>query len=253
LAVVPRAFWPHAAIPKAPLASITLEANPDDAAKFEALAAVGIGRISIGVQSLNDRHLKTLGRTHSAAAAKTALEAAARNFKDVNADLIFGIPQQSVEELLADAQVLLDAGVTHISAYGLTVHEGTLLAKAVRKGEFRPVVDNAEREHFLALDSFLRAHDFEHYEISNYAKPGYRSKHNTLYWTGESYRGFGPSAHSFDAAAGRRFWNLRSYDRWLAAVEAGQNPVEGEEILDLTAQKLERLYLSLRRRAHPQP
>lgn len=237
-----------AAIPRHTAAPVALEANPEDRARLAGYADLGISRLSLGVQSLDDRHLATLGRGHDADAAADAVAEAVRRFGDVSADLIFGVPGMSTADLLRDAQRLIDLGVGHISAYGLTVHEGTLLAKAVRDERFQTVAEGAEREQFLALDAYLTTRGFEHYEISNYALPGRRSRHNELYWTGGAYRGLGPSAHSYDPVGARRFWNLRSFDRWAAALEAGKLPVEGEEILDENALRTERLYLALRRR-----
>jgi oxygen-independent coproporphyrinogen-3 oxidase len=236
-----------AAVPRRPGAPVTLEANPEQRDRFADLKAVGVTRLSIGVQSLTPDRLARLGRSHDAPAAREAVAEAMRVFGDVNADLIYGVPGQTEAELLADARDLVALGVTHLSAYGLTVHEGTLLAKDALHGRFTATGDEAERAQFLALDAFLRGAGFEHYEISNYARPGFRSFHNELYWTLAPYRGFGPSAHSFDPALGRRWWNVRSFDKWLARVEAGESPVEGEERLDAAAKLTERLYLSLRR------
>jgi oxygen-independent coproporphyrinogen-3 oxidase len=236
------------AIPHSTATILSLEANPEDAARFGEFQELGFHRLSLGLQSLRDPHLSKLGRAHSAEKGLAAVDAAmAAGFQSVNGDLIFGIPGQTDAELIGDAQILADRGVQHISAYGLTVHEGTLLAKAVAKKEFVSVAENPEREHFLALDRYLRSRGYEHYEISNYALPGHRSSHNEIYWTGGAYRGFGPSAHSFDAAKGRRFWNLKSYDSWLQKVEAGASPQEGEELLTVEERHTERLYLGLRR------
>ena len=237
-----------AAVPRTPGAHVTVEVNPEQRARFAALRELGVTRLSIGVQSLHDAHLRTLGRTHDAAAALAAVAEAAALFGDVSADLIFGVPGQSVDDVLGDARALVAAGVTHLSAYGLTVHEGTLLGKAARQGRFANVHEELERAQFLALDAALGEAGFEHYEISNYARPGFRSFHNELYWTLAPYRGFGPSAHSFDPATGRRWWNLRSLDRWFARVEAGEDPTDQAETLDSAAHLAETLYLSLRRK-----
>ncbi len=236
-----------ARIPLAENAVRTIEANPEDIARFDELAELGFDRISLGTQSLHDRHLKALGRMHTRAEALRAVERAAALFPSVNADLIFGVPGMTVDELLADAHDLLQAGARHISAYGLTVHEGTLLARDMKRGSFRPSSDDAERAQFLALHDFLGERGLEHYEISNYALPGHRSAHNEIYWTGGAYRGFGPSAHSYDPLGFRRYWNVRSLDKWMSAVEAGHLPLEEEEVLDESSRQTERLYLGLRR------
>lgn len=239
------------AVPLREQAVITVEANPEDAALLPGIAGLGVGRLSLGIQSLQPAHLQALGRHHSAEQGIAAVECAqAAGFHSISADLIFGVPGQTVDDLLADARQLIDAGVHHVSAYGLTVHDGTPLGKAMRKGTFTPIPDALEREHFLRLHEFLTAAGFEHYEISSYARPGHRSYHNELYWTGASYRGYGPAAHSFDATTNRRFWNLRSLDRWLQAMaspDPSRSPVGGEEFLDGAARATERLYLGLRR------
>lgn len=236
------------AIPRAPGCVVSLEANPEDRTSFARLAQLGFQRISLGVQSFDDHTLRTLGRRHSGAEAHAAVEAALQaGFDSVNADIIFGVPGLNDASLVAQVRQLADLGVHHISAYGLTVHEHTPLAKAARQGRFVPMDDEPERRQFLTLHETLEARGFEHYEISNYARPGHRSFHNELYWLGHSYRGFGPSAHSFDAVQNRRFWNERTFDRWLTCVEAGSTAIAGEEILSPAQRGIERLYLGLRR------
>ncbi len=236
------------AVPRRPDATVTLEANPEDAAGLAGYRAAGVNRLSLGVQSLRDVHLRTLGRTHDAGQALGAVCAAvAAGFESVSADLIFGIPCLGREELLEDADRLVEAGVRHISAYGLTIYEGTLLARDRKQGRFSAAPEQDEREQFLALHARLAERGFEHYEISNYARPGHRSRHNELYWTGGAYRGYGPSAHSYDPQARRRFWNLRAYDRWRSPLAEGRLPREGEENLTEAEALLERMYVGLRR------
>lgn len=237
-----------AAVPRTPTARITLEANPEDVDRFAMFREAGVDRLSIGVQSLDDAALAMLGRNHTADAARQAVTAAlTAGFQSVNADLIFGVPGQSLDSVLAQAKELAGMGVHHISAYGLTVHEGTLLAKAAREGRFTPASEGPEREQFLALDNLLRGEGFEHYEISNYARPGHRSAHNEIYWMGGAYRGFGPAAHSYAPQERRRFWNVRSLDKWLAAIEAGVTAIDEEELLTDAEAAIESLYLGLRR------
>ncbi len=228
-------------------AELTLEANPEDIDALSALSRLGINRLSLGVQALDDRILQTLGRIHDARAARAAVTEAVRLVGNVSADLIFGIPDLRTEKLLDAARFLIGEGVSHLSAYGLTVHEGTRLAKDLRQGSFKPVTDELERTQFLALHEFLTAAGFEHYEVSNYALPGARSRHNESYWQGKTYRGLGPSAHSFDARGQRRYWNERRLDRWMELIEAGQSPIAGEETLRDEALRIEALYLGLRR------
>src|SRR5438128_6971743 len=231
----------------APDAEITLEANPTtaDAEKFAALRASGCNRLSLGVQSFNDTDLKTLGRWHSAADA-TAAYATARQaeFTNVNMDVIFSIPGAPRQHWQATVHTLLGLGPEHISTYSLTIEEGTRFARRYHQGRLAPVSEDDDAWAYAWVMETLAAAGYEHYEVSNFARPGYRSHHNWGYWHGADYLGVGLSAHSL--LDGQRHWNLRALRAYITAVEAGRAPHEGSESLDPVTARHERLWLQLR-------
>lgn len=212
-------------------AEITLEANPDDIDEANLLCwkEIGINRLSIGIQSFIERDLSFLGRNHSAAQAyKTLVLAKQMGFNNLSIDLIYGIPGQTIESLQHNLQITADLRVAHISAYALTVEPKTALDFQIRKRK-RPDVDEEQAyQHFTKVRTFLAVYGFEQYEISNFAKPGSYSKHNTAYWSGIPYIGFGPSAHSFDGS--NRFWNVASLAQYIAAAESGDFEREKEHL-----------------------
>lgn len=228
-------------------AEVTLEANPTtaDAQKFAALRAGGFNRLSLGVQAFNDADLQALGRWHSAAEAEVAYDLARRaGFHNINMDVIFSVPgaprthwQQTVQRLLALAP-------EHISTYALTIEEGTRLARRYRQGRLQPVTEEEDAWAYEWGMETLVAAGYEHYEVSNFARPGRRSQHNWGYWQGVEYLGVGMSAHSF--VDGRRHWNVRTIRAYLAALEAAQSPCEDHERLTAKAARQERVWLGLR-------
>lgn len=229
----------------APEAEITLEANPTDAHKFAALRASGCNRLSLGVQSFNDADLKTLGRWHSAADAEAAYAAARRaGFTNVSMDLIFSIPGAARQRWQATVQRLLALAPEHISTYSLTIEEGTRLARRYQQGRFKPVSEDDDAWAYAWAMETLSAAGYEHYEVSNFARPGYRSRHNWGYWHGADYLGVGLSAHSL--LDGTRHWNVKSMRSYLAAVESGRSPCAGRETLDRSTVRHEQLWLQLR-------
>lgn len=180
---------------------ITVEANPDDLTPewLDLLAATEVNRLSIGVQSFIDRDLRFMGRRHTAYAAVDAVQRAQRaGFANITIDLIYGIPGMSLAEWRSNIDAALGLGVQHISAYHLTIEEGTPFGKQAAAGLFRPMDEQESEEQYLLLHRMLTDAGFEHYEISNFALLGFRARHNSSYWTGEPYLGVGPSAHSFD-------------------------------------------------------
>lgn len=203
-------------------AEITLEANPDDIDEenLEFWKSIGINRLSIGVQSFSESDLHYLGRNHSANRALYAVKAAqSHGFENLSIDLIYGVPGQTIESLQENLQILVNLGITHISAYALTVETKTALDYQIRK-KIRSEVDEEQAfQHFTLVRTVLLKHGFQHYEISNFAKDGAYSRHNTAYWNGIPYLGLGPSAHSYDGKA--RFWNLASLSKYLASSESG--------------------------------
>lgn len=228
-----RALWSFAAG-----AEVTLEANPGtvDEAKLGGLRAAGINRISFGVQSFHDRHLRTLGRIHDAAEAMTAIRAArAAGFENLNLDLIFAVPGQTPEEWEADLQTAVGLAPDHISAYGLTYEEGTAFHAQRRSGALRPLPEEAEVAMFTRTRAVLSGHGYEPYEISNFARPGRACAHNLNYWRAGAYLGVGAGAHSFAAhpAPGRRWGNEKSPPRYIArAADGGTARVAEEQLSD---------------------
>ncbi|MCL2561018.1 MAG: radical SAM family heme chaperone HemW [Rikenellaceae bacterium] len=201
----------------ATLGEITVEANPDDLTPeyLRTLTATRVNRLSIGVQSFSDRDLRLMERRHTAAAAVTALHEAQRvGFRNITIDLIYGIPGMSLGEWTANIETALSLGVQHISAYILTIEEGTPFGHLAKKGQLALPSEEAVEEQFTALRAMLSGAGFEHYEISNFALPGFRARHNSAYWTGEPYLGVGPSAHSFDGRTRRSC--APSVERYLA-------------------------------------
>jgi len=233
---------------------ITLEANPgaSDAARFAELRAAGVNRLSIGVQSFHPAILAGLGRRHTGPEAKAAFAAAREaGFGNVSLDLIFGGPGQEPAMARADVEEAIRLGPEHLSCYGLTLEglaEEVRLAKDVKRGRVRVPDDAVQEEMGRLVRDALEAAGYHRYEISNFAKAGFESRHNTLYWLGREYVAAGCGAHGFRrvGAGGYRYGNPRKPEAWLAAVEAGGSPeVEKDEI---AAAELfeERIFLGLR-------
>lgn len=207
----------------APDAEVTIEANPDDvdAAFCRRLKALGVNRVSLGVQSLSDERLRFLRRRHDAAGAVAAVRLLKESGIDnISIDLIFGLPGQSLEEWQNDVQTALSLSVTHLSAYSLMVEEGTPLQRMVEQGEVADTDEDVYEAMMAHLADAAEKAGFEHYEISNYARPGFRSRHNSSYWLGTPYLGFGPSAHSYDGLDLRRA-NTADLHAYLAAADGG--------------------------------
>jgi len=209
---------------------ITLEANPDDLSeeKINDLANSKINRLSIGVQSFFEEDLKLMNRAHNAEEALNSIKLARSKFDNISVDLIYGIPGMSNERWQKNIQILLDLDIPHISSYALTVEPNTALQKFIEKGKIKPVDDAAAAQHFETLRTVLKNAGFEHYEFSNYGKPGYFSQNNTAYWLGKPYLGIGPSAHSYDGNS--RKWNIANNTLYIKAIERSELPLEVEEL-----------------------
>ena len=209
---------------------ITLEANPDDLSeeKINELANSKINRLSIGVQSFFEEDLKLMNRAHNAEEALNSIKLARSKFDNISVDLIYGIPGMSNERWQKNIQILLDLDIPHISSYALTVEPNTALQKFIEKGKIKPVDDAAAAQHFETLRTVLKNAGFEHYEFSNYGKPGYFSQNNTAYWLGKPYLGIGPSAHSYDGNS--RKWNIANNTLYIKAIEWSELPLEVEEL-----------------------
>lgn len=226
---------------------ITIEANPEtvDERVFDQLLTAGFNRVSIGVQSLVERVLVGLGRTHSAARALGAVAAAhAAGFSDVNADLIYGSPWERDEDWVASLAGVVDAAPEHISAYALTVESGTPLATLVATGRAPDVDPDVQAARHEVADRTLRAAGYARYEVSNWAVPGHECAHNLLYWCAGEYAGFGAGAHGH--LNGRRFWSVRRPADFIERALAGAGTEAGHEVLDPPERAAEALMLGLR-------
>ncbi|MDQ3952519.1 MAG: radical SAM family heme chaperone HemW [Actinomycetota bacterium] len=231
----------------APGAEVTVEANPEtvDEATFGALLAAGFNRFSVGVQSLAPHVLERLGRTHSADVALTALAAARRaGATNLNADLIFGSPWETPEDWRRSLDGTVAAETDHVSAYALTIEEGTPLATLVASGRVPDVDPDVQAERHAVADEVLGAAGLERYEISNWARPGRASRHNVLYWSAGDYAGFGAGAHGHED--GRRYWRTRLPRDYVAAVAAGASTEAGSERLAPEERAREAMTLGLR-------
>jgi oxygen-independent coproporphyrinogen-3 oxidase len=230
----------------APDAEITLEANPDDLtpARIRELAASPVNRLSIGIQSFHDPHLVRMNRAHHAAEALAAVRNAQdAGFGNITTDLIYGIPADSHDIWINDLQTLLALQVQHVSCYALTIEEKTALGRWTKKGSFRPSEDEFVAQQFEILVDAMQKQGFTQYEISNFSRPGFESRHNSNYWKGVHYLGLGPSAHSFNGHS--RQYNIPNNARYMEAVDQGQLAFD-RETLSLTDQANEYLLTSLR-------
>jgi oxygen-independent coproporphyrinogen III oxidase len=220
---------------------ITLEANPDDldAEKLLALRTAGINRLSIGIQSFDDHVLHFLHRAHSSAAAQACLEQArAAGFTNISLDLIYAIPGQSEETWRENILRALSFAPEHISSYSLTIEEKTAFGKWAASGKLRAVEDDLAAAQLEILVEMLEAAGYEQYEVSNFALPGYYSRHNSSYWQQKKYLGIGPSAHSYDGKS--RQYNVANNHAYLRALHGGTIPCTREE---LTAEDVVNDYL----------
>lgn len=215
-------------------AEITLEANPDDLSEevLIALEETPINRLSIGIQSFHESDLTYMNRAHDAAQAMACIPAAqAAGFKNLTIDMIYGTPGMSDEAWRKNLQQAIAFGTPHISSYALTVEPKTALAHQIKTGQSKPVDEAQSARQMEILIDTLEAAGYEHYEISNFAKPGWRAKHNSNYWLGEAYLGVGPSAHSFDGSR-IRSWNVANNALYVKAITLGDLPIEREVLTD---------------------
>ena len=230
-----------------PGAEVTIEANPDDVTPEAAAAwrAAGIARVSLGVQSFAPAVLEWMHRAHTA---QQALEAVrilrGVGFADLSLDLIYGLPAELCRDWQADLDQAFALEPDHLSCYGLTVETHTPLGHWTARGQATAVDEVQYAEEFLRLSGALAGRGWEHYEVSNAARPGHRARHNSGYWTGAPYVGLGPSAHS--STGGERRWNIREYAAWDAAIREGRDTIAGRESLTESQRRLEALYLGLR-------
>lgn len=233
----------------APDAEITFEANPDDITDQNLALWInqGINRLSIGIQSFYDRDLHYMERIHNAGEAERAVKRAqGAGIENLTIDLIYGTPGLTAAEWEHNLQKAVALGVPHISAYALTVEDGTPLAHRIRKKQKNAPNEDTQADQFLFMSEYLERHGFGHYEVSNFAKPGRESRHNSSYWEGVPYLGIGPSAHSYDGR--NRRMNLAHNAKYVDALEKGL-PYFEEEILTDTDRYNEYLLTRLRTRS----
>jgi putative oxygen-independent coproporphyrinogen III oxidase len=230
-----------------PDAEITMECNPDTVTKesLAAFRAIGVNRVSFGMQSAVKHVLATLDRTHNPEnLLQVTTWAKEVGFSEISVDLIYGTPGESLSDWQTSINAALTLPITHISAYALIVEEGTKLAAQIKRGEVAQVDDDLTAEKYLVADKAFTAAGFEWYELSNWAKSGSLSKHNLAYWLGDNWWGAGPGAHSH--LNGKRFWNVKHPNLYKERVLANQSPVADSEVLEELQIESERLMLSLR-------
>ncbi len=212
-------------------AEITLEANPDDltAEKLQELFETGINRLSIGIQSFRDSDLKYMNRAHTSDEADLCVKLARdAGFSNISIDLIYALPDLGIREWEMNLQKAIDLNVQHISAYCLTIEEGTVLSSWIKNGKAKPVDEEKAIEQHRLLLEMLRKAGYEDYEISNFAKDKMYSRHNSAYWSGVPFLGIGPSAHGFDTA--KRWWNIKNNPVYVKGWNAGKGDWEEEEL-----------------------
>ena len=234
----------------APGAEVTLEANPEDvsAAAVAAWRAAGVNRLSLGGQTFDDRVLAWMRRGHTGDAIERAVELArAGGITNFSFDLIFALPPEVPRDWESDLQRTLALAPPHVSLYGLTVEPATPLARLHARGAASDAPEERYEAEFLEAHAALADAGYEHYEVSNFARPGLASRHNSSYWGGARYLGFGPSAHGYDGS--ERRWNVAPYAEWLRRVADGADPVAGSERLTAANRTAEIVYLGLRTRS----
>ncbi len=235
--------------PLAEGAEFSVEANPADLGEemLDMLAERGVNRISLGGQSFNAAKLRTLERDHTPEQLAGAVRAAKQKIASVSLDLIFGVPGETLEIWQADLETALALEPDHISTYGLTFEQGTPFWNRLAKGELGRLDEELERAMYATAIDALVSRGFEHYEVSNFARPGHRCRHNEVYWSGQSYFAVGPGAARY--IGGRREMNHRSTTTYLARVLGGQSPMNESEELSAADRARETLVFGLRRLA----
>ncbi len=208
----------------------TLEMNPDDVIqdKIEGFNSLGVDRISLGVQSFYEEDLRYMNRSHSAEKAKESINIIRETFRNYTVDLIYGYPMLSDEKLESNVSALLAQSVPHISIYGMTVEPKTALDVFIKKGKERPLSSEQGAKQFEYLMNTLSSQGYEHYEISSYARGGYRAIHNSNYWEGKPYLGFGPGAHSYKNNT--RSWNVANNALYIKALDANELNQDNETL-----------------------
>lgn len=237
----------HKYIEYTPDAEMTMECNPGaiDTKFMSVYKSLGINRISFGVQSFIERDLIFLERIHSPGDVGKAVETAREaGFNNISIDLIFALPDQSPDDWRYNLNSAVELNTNHISAYSLIYEPGTPLFEEYISGKIKPQDEDSDTELYEITDEILSAAGFGQYEVSNYAKPGYKCRHNLKYWSGDEYLGLGPSAHGY--INGKRYWNHRNNDIYFSMLARDELPEEGSEILTRNQIIFEKIYLGLR-------
>lgn len=214
-----------------PKAEITMEANPDDLnlAYLQSIKKTGVNRLSIGIQSFSNTDLRLMKRRHNPLQASNAVKFARQaGFENISVDLIYGVPGMPFNQWEENLQKVFELNIEHVSAYHLTYHKGTQLWNDLKKGKIHEIDEEESVRQFNALVETATKHHFIHYEISNFAKEGYFSQHNSSYWKQTEYLGLGPSAHSYDGKS--RQWNVASLQHYLLSLQHRKVPFEKEEL-----------------------
>ena len=214
---------------------ITIEMNPDDVTVDFAVALqqLGVNRVSMGAQTFNDERLRFLHRRHSARQVHLAVETLRQaGFQNISIDLMYGFPEETLEDWEADINEALSLNVEHISTYSLMYEEDTPLYQLLEQGKVSEIDEELERQMYYTLIDRLQAAGYEHYEISNFAQPGFRSRHNSSYWQGIPYIGIGAAAHSYDINT--RSWNIADIRQYIKGIEQGQRLYESETLDEVT-------------------
>jgi oxygen-independent coproporphyrinogen III oxidase len=245
VAAVLAAVREHAVL--TPGAEVTVEVNPDDVTEQAVVAwvAAGVNRVSLGVQSFSDEALRWMRRVHDAAGAHRAVRLLrSGGVANLSVDLIFALPDAVRRSWRDDVDRIVALAPEHVSLYGLTVEGGTPLGRWVERGESHEAPEERYEAEFLYAHDAMAAAGLEHYEVSNFGRRGFHSRHNSAYWSGAQYEAAGPSAHAFDGR--RRSWNVPAYAEWLARLESGSDPRGGAEELTAENRVAEGVYLGLR-------
>ena len=235
----------HQTFSISPDPEITLEANPDDILPGTARdwSGIGINRLSIGIQSFYEEDLRWMNRAHDARQAQSCIHSILPYFNNFSIDLIYGTPGLTDERWKQNVEKAISLNIPHLSCYALTVEPKTPLDKMIRTHKTPDVDPDMQSNQFLLLMEWLEPAGYEHYEISNFAKPGFRSRHNSSYWQGKPYLGIGPSAHSFDGTS--RWWNVSNNNKYIESIKRGELPFE-KEVLTPVQKLNENIMISLR-------
>lgn len=228
-------------------AEVTIEANPGTLrlSALKNLRNAGFNRISLGMQAWQKHHLECLGRIHSSSDVVQSVEWCRKaGFNNINLDVMFGLPRQTLEDWLETLKRVVDLDVEHVSAYSLKIEDGTPLYEMVKKGKLVLPSEELEREMYHQAIDYLKNKGYTHYEISNFAKPGKQCRHNLIYWKNGEYIGLGSGAHSY--WNGERFANITDPKVYIEKIQKGESPIEFEESISKEDEKFETIMLGLR-------